>query len=172
MLQQQQEQSHQFVILSRRVLTLFGPGHFYCLKVQGVFRDPLKSHTGKNLWFSIYVYNMVLVVYLTYFMKPVKETTFSSKIHKAFLANIHDDCVFSVIKNKQYSYAIGVWALSSWFPFHLQITGKCKLYKFHRNRKRVLNMQVYYSFLFMYTRNGACTTWARICSISEAYHQY
>ena len=56
---------------------------------------------------------MVLVVYLTYFMKPVKETTFSSKIHKAFLANIHDDCVFSVIKNKQYSYAIGVWALSS-----------------------------------------------------------
>ena len=26
-----------------------------------------------------------LVVYLTYFMKPVKETTFSSKIHKAFL---------------------------------------------------------------------------------------
>ena len=59
MLQQQQEQSRQFEILSRRVLTLFGPGHFYCLKVQGVFRDPLKSHTGKNVWFPIYVHNMV-----------------------------------------------------------------------------------------------------------------
>ena len=46
-------------------------------------------------------------------MKPVKETTFSSKIHKAFPANIRNDCVFSVIKNKQYSYAIGVCALSS-----------------------------------------------------------
>ena len=57
------------------------------------------------LWF--------LVVYLTYFMKPVKETTFSSKIHKAFFANIRNDCVFSVIKNKQHSYAIRVWALSS-----------------------------------------------------------
>ena len=54
-----------------------------------------------------------LVVYLTYFMKPVKETTFSSKIHKAFFANIRNDCVFSVIKNKQHSYAIRVWALSS-----------------------------------------------------------
>ena len=52
-----------------------------------------------------------LVVYLTYFMKPVKETTFSSKIHKAFFANIRNDCVFSVIKNKQHSYAIRVWAL-------------------------------------------------------------
>ena len=83
-----------------------------------------------------------LVVYLTYFMKPVKETTFSSKIHKAFFANIRNDCVFSVIKNKQHSYAIRVWALSSWFPFHLQITGKRNLYKFHRNRKRVSNMQV------------------------------
>ena len=31
-------------------------------------------------------------------MKPVKGTTFSSKIHKAFLANIRNDCVFSVIK--------------------------------------------------------------------------
>ena len=83
-----------------------------------------------------------LVVYLTYFMKPVKETTFSSKIHKAFFANIRNDCVFSVIKNKQHSYAIRVWALSSWFPYHLQITGKRNLYKFHRNRKRVSNMQV------------------------------
>ena len=46
-----------------------------------------------------------LVVYLTYFMKPVKETIFSSKIHKAFFANIPNDCVFS--------YAIRVWALSS-----------------------------------------------------------
>ena len=54
-----------------------------------------------------------LVVYLTYFMKPVKETTFSSKIRKAFFANIRNDCVFSVIKNKQHSYAIRVWALSS-----------------------------------------------------------
>ena len=54
-----------------------------------------------------------LVVYLTYFMKPVKETTFSSKIHKAFFAIIRNDCVFSVIKNKQHSYAIRVWALSS-----------------------------------------------------------
>ena len=54
-----------------------------------------------------------LVVYLTYFMKPVKETTFSSKIHKAFFTNIRNDCVFSVIKNKQHSYAIRVWALSS-----------------------------------------------------------
>ena len=49
-----------------------------------------------------------LVVYLTYFMKPVKETTFSSKIHKAFFANIRNDCVFSIIKNKQHSYAIRV----------------------------------------------------------------
>ena len=39
-----------------------------------------------------------LVVYLTYFKKPVKETTFSSKIHKAFFANIRNDCVFSVIE--------------------------------------------------------------------------
>ena len=39
-----------------------------------------------------------LVVYLTYFKKPVKETTFSSKIHKAFFANICNDCVFSVIE--------------------------------------------------------------------------
>ena len=31
-------------------------------------------------------------------MKPVKETTFSSKIHKAFFVNIRNDCVFSVIK--------------------------------------------------------------------------
>ena len=75
-------------------------------------------------------------------MKPVKETTFSSKIHKAFFANIRNDCVFSIIKNKQHSYAIRVWALSSLFPFHLQITGKRNLYKFHRNRKRVSNMQV------------------------------
>ena len=54
-----------------------------------------------------------LVVYFMYFKKPVKETTFSSKIHKAFFANIRNDCVFSVIKNKQHSYAIRVWALSS-----------------------------------------------------------
>ena len=40
----------------------------------------------------------LLVVYLTYFKKPVKETTFSSKIHKAFCANIRNDCVFSVIE--------------------------------------------------------------------------
>ena len=39
-----------------------------------------------------------LVVYLTYFKKLVKETTFSSKIHKAFFANMGNDCVFSVIK--------------------------------------------------------------------------
>ena len=37
-----------------------------------------------------------LVVYLKYFMKPVKET--SSEIHKAFYVNIRNDCVFSVIK--------------------------------------------------------------------------
>ena len=54
-----------------------------------------------------------LVVYLTYFKKPVKETTFSSKIHKTFFANIRNDCIFSVIKNKQHSYAIRVWGLSS-----------------------------------------------------------
>ena len=41
-----------------------------------------------------------LVVYLTYFKKPIKETTFSSKIHKAFFANIRNDCVFSVIEKK------------------------------------------------------------------------
>ena len=105
-------------------------------------------------------------------MKPVKETIFSSKIHKAFFANIRNECVFSVTKNKQYSYAIRVWALSSWFPFHLQITGKRKLYKFHRNRKWVLNMQVYYFFLSMCTLYGVCAIWARICSTSEAYHQY
>ena len=39
----------------------------------------------------------VLVVYLTYFKKPVKETTFSSKI-QAFFANIRNDCVFSVVE--------------------------------------------------------------------------
>ena len=39
-----------------------------------------------------------LVVYLTYFMKPVKETTFSSDINKMFLTNIRNDCVFCVIK--------------------------------------------------------------------------
>ena len=33
-------------------------------------------------------------------MKPIKETTASSKIHKAFFANIRNDCVFSVIKKK------------------------------------------------------------------------
>ena len=31
-------------------------------------------------------------------MKPVKETTLSSKIHKAFFANICNDYVFSVIR--------------------------------------------------------------------------
>ena len=41
---------------------------------------------------------LFLVAYLTYFMKPVKETTFSSKIHEVFFANIRNDCVFSVIK--------------------------------------------------------------------------
>ena len=46
-------------------------------------------------------------------MKPVKETAFSSKIHEAFFANILNDCVVSVIKNKQHSYAVRVWALSS-----------------------------------------------------------
>ena len=33
-------------------------------------------------------------------MKPIKETTASSKIHKAFFANIRNDCVFSVIKKQ------------------------------------------------------------------------
>ena len=31
-------------------------------------------------------------------MKPIKETTLSSKIHKALFANIRNDYVFSVIK--------------------------------------------------------------------------
>ena len=31
-------------------------------------------------------------------MKPIKETTCSSKIRKAFFANILNDCIFSVIK--------------------------------------------------------------------------
>ena len=31
-------------------------------------------------------------------MKPVKETTFSSKIHKAFFANVRNEYVFSVVK--------------------------------------------------------------------------
>ena len=39
-----------------------------------------------------------LVVYLTYFIKPVKEMTFNSKIHNAFSANICNDCVFRIIK--------------------------------------------------------------------------
>ena len=39
-----------------------------------------------------------LVVYLTYFMKPVKEIIFSSKVHKTFFANIRNDCVFRVKK--------------------------------------------------------------------------
>ena len=58
---------------------------------------------------------MVFGCLLNVFMKPVKETTFSSKIHKAFFANILNDCVFSVIKicNAAVKYAIRVWALSS-----------------------------------------------------------
>ena len=45
------------------------------------------------------------------------------------------------------------------------------MYKLHRNRKWVFNMQVYYFFLSMCTLY-VCAIWARICSISEAYHQY
>ena len=39
-----------------------------------------------------------LVVYLTYFIKLVKETTFNSRIYEVFFADIRNDCVFSVIK--------------------------------------------------------------------------
>ena len=114
-------------------ITLAISGNLYCCNIYTLERI-CDFQFMYIIWF--------LVVYLTYFMKPVKETTFSSKIHKAFFANIRNDCVFSVIKNKQHSYAIRVWALSSLFSFHLQITGKRNLYKFHRNRKRVPNMQV------------------------------
>ena len=76
--------------------------------------DYLKSASLERIYDLQFMYFIwFLVVYLMYFMKPVKETIFSSKIHKAFFANIRNDCVFSVIKNKQYSYAIRVWTLSS-----------------------------------------------------------
>ena len=76
--------------------------------------DYLKSASLERIYDLQFMYIIwFLVVYLMYFMKPVKETIFSSKIHKAFFANIRNNCVFSVIKNKQYSYAIRVWALSS-----------------------------------------------------------
>ena len=72
------------------------------------------NHTLERIYDFQFMYIIwLLVVYLTYFMKPVKEKNFSSKIHKAFFANIRNDSLFSVIKNKQYSYAIRVWALSS-----------------------------------------------------------
>ena len=72
------------------------------------------QHTLERIYDFQFMYIIwFLVVYLTYFMKPVQETIFSSKIHKTFFANIRNDCVFSVIKNKQYSYAIRVRALSS-----------------------------------------------------------
>ena len=84
-----------------------------CLKAM------IQAYTLERIYDFQFMYIIwFLVVYLTYFMKPVKETTFSSRIQKAFFANIRNDCVFSVIKNKQYSNAIWVWALSSCFPFH------------------------------------------------------
>ena len=67
-----------------------------------LFQDFWVSFFGKTLEricdFQFMYIIWFLVVYLTYFMKPVKETTFSSKIHEAFFANIRNDCVFSVKK--------------------------------------------------------------------------
>ena len=58
-----------------------------------------KSAVLERISDSQFMYKIrFLVVYLTYFKKPAKETTFSSKIHKAFFANIRNDCVFSVIE--------------------------------------------------------------------------
>ena len=89
-------------------------------------------------------------------MKPVKETTFSSKIHKALFANIRNDYVFSVIKirNTATQSEFGHSAADSLFIYKL--TGKHKLYTLHRNRKRVLNMQVYYFFSSMCILYGVC----------------
>ena len=60
-----QEQSSQFGILSRRVLTLFGPGIFYCLNVgEGVFRDPLKiSETFQGSSMKLCKVIVILKVY-------------------------------------------------------------------------------------------------------------
>ena len=57
------------------------------------------TYTLERIYDSQFMYIIwFLVVYLTYFKKPVKETTFSSKIYEAFFANIRNDCVFSVIE--------------------------------------------------------------------------
>ena len=85
----------------------------YDIKTEDFYEDIAYDALERICDFQFMYIIWFLVVYLTYFMKPVKETTFSSKIHKAFFANIRNDCVFSVIKNKQHSYAIRVWALSS-----------------------------------------------------------
>ena len=58
-----------------------------------------------------------LVVYRTYFMKPVKETTFSAKIHKAFFANIRNNCVFSVIKIRNTATQSGFGHIAADSPF-------------------------------------------------------
>ena len=57
------------------------------------------GHTLERIYDFHFTYIIwFLVVYLTYFMKLVKEMTFSSKVHKVFFANIRNDCVFSIIK--------------------------------------------------------------------------
>ena len=64
------------------------------------FQEVSQSCTLERIYDFQFMYTVwFLVVYLTYFKKPVKETTFSSKIHKAFFADIRNDCVFSVIEN-------------------------------------------------------------------------
>ena len=91
-----------------KLLTLIG------ITIMGIKDKNMKNGTLERICDFQFMYIIwFLVVYLTYFIKPVKETTFSSKIHKAFFENIRNDCVFSIIKNKQHSYAIRVWALSS-----------------------------------------------------------
>ena len=69
--------------------------------------------------FQVMYIRWFLVVSLTYFKKPVKETTFSSKIHKAFFATIRNDCVFSVRKISNTATESGFWhsAADSFFIY-------------------------------------------------------
>ena len=56
----------------------------------GTFTEPKNKMAVERICDFQFMYAIwFLVVYLTYFKKPVKETTFSSKIHKAFFLQIY-----------------------------------------------------------------------------------
>ena len=61
------------------------------------YTKSVKNITGKNLSFPIYV-EMVFGCLFNVSDQTGKKMTFSSKIHKVFLANIRNDCVISVIR--------------------------------------------------------------------------